>query len=125
IHSITDIQQIEFAKWIYCVIKSFWSRKVQRCGPALIGYVAGFFLPVALVRRFPWSFRMKRNSTVVLSLIMFLTLTVNAQERRPLKLIKTTPLPGFIGDFDHFAIDLRGKRLFLTAEDHKTVEVFD
>jgi len=74
---------------------------------------------------FPWSFKMKRNSAVVLSLIMFLTLTVNAQERRPLKLIKTTPLPGFIGDFDHFAIDLRGKRLFLTAEDHKTVEVFD
>src|SRR6266403_3777084 len=74
---------------------------------------------------FPWSFKMKRNSTVVLLLIVFLTLTANAQERQPLKLIKTTPLPGFTGDFDHFAIDLRGKRLFLTAEDHKTVEVFD
>src|ERR1700730_1947117 len=37
----------------------------------------------------------------------------------------TTPLPGFTGDFDHFAVDLKGKRLFLTAEDHKTVEVFD
>jgi len=68
---------------------------------------------------------MKRNSTVVLLLIMFFTLTVNAQERRPLKLIQTTPLTGFTGDFDHFAIDLQGKRLFLTAEDHKTVEVFD
>jgi DNA-binding beta-propeller fold protein YncE len=34
-------------------------------------------------------------------------------------------LPGFTGDFDHFAVDLKGKRLFLTAEDHKTVEVFD
>ena len=37
----------------------------------------------------------------------------------------TTPLPGFSGDFDHFALDLKGQRLFLTAEDHKTVEVFD
>ena len=68
---------------------------------------------------------MKRNSIVVLSLTMFLTLAVSAQEKLPLKLIKTTPLPGFTGDFDHFAIDLEGKRLFLTAEDHKSVEVFD
>ena len=37
----------------------------------------------------------------------------------------TTPLPGFTGDFDHFGVDLKGKRLFLTAEDHKSVEVFD
>jgi len=68
---------------------------------------------------------MKRNSIVGLSLTMFLTLAVSAQEKQPLKLIKTTPLPGFTGDFDHFAIDLQGKRLFLTAEDHKSVEVFD
>jgi hypothetical protein len=69
--------------------------------------------------------RMKRNSIVLLSLTVFLTLAASAQEKRPLKLIKSTPLPGFTGDFDHFAIDLQGKRLFLTAEDHKTVEVFD
>ena len=48
-----------------------------------------------------------------------------AQENAPMKLIATTPLPGFTGDFDHFAVDLKGKHLFLTAEDHKTVEVFD
>src|SRR5437879_4923301 len=45
--------------------------------------------------------------------------------KQPLKLVTTTPLPGFSGDFDHFALDLKGKRLFLTAEDHKTVDVFD
>jgi DNA-binding beta-propeller fold protein YncE len=50
---------------------------------------------------------------------------VNAQEKLPLKLVATTPLPGFSGDFDHFAVDLKGNRLFLAAEDHKTVEVFD
>jgi DNA-binding beta-propeller fold protein YncE len=50
---------------------------------------------------------------------------VGAQEKLPLKLVTTTPLPGFTGDFDHFGLDLKGKRLFLAAEDHKTVEVFD
>ena len=52
-------------------------------------------------------------------------LKLGAQEKMPMKLVATTPLPGFTGDFDHFAVDLKGKRLFLTAEDHKTVEVFD
>src|SRR5712671_7606913 len=52
-------------------------------------------------------------------------LTVGAQEKLPLKLVATTPMPDFTGDFDHFAVDLKGNRLFLAAEDHKTVEVFD
>jgi len=34
-------------------------------------------------------------------------------------------MPGFTGDFDHFGLDVKGNRLFLAAEDHKTVEVFD
>ena len=36
-----------------------------------------------------------------------------------------TELPGYSGDFDHFAVDLAGNRLFLAAEDHGTLEVFD
>lgn len=36
-----------------------------------------------------------------------------------------TELPGYTGDFDHFAFDVRGNRLFLAAEDHGTLEVFD
>jgi len=52
-------------------------------------------------------------------------LSTSAEVKQPLKLVVTTPLPGFSGDFDHFALDLKGKRLFLTAEDHKTVDVFD
>ncbi len=51
--------------------------------------------------------------------------TVNAQEKLPLKLIATTPMPGFTGDFDHFGLDLKGSRLFLASEGQKTVEVFD
>jgi len=50
---------------------------------------------------------------------------VKAQEKPPLKLIATTPMPGFTGDFDHFGLDLKGNRLFLASEVQKTVEVFD
>jgi DNA-binding beta-propeller fold protein YncE len=52
-------------------------------------------------------------------------LTAKAQEGLPLKLVAITPMPGFVGDFDHFGVDLKGNRLFLAAEERKTVEVFD
>jgi len=68
---------------------------------------------------------MKRTLGMCLSLVFAFAYVVAAQEKPPMKLVATTPLPGFSGDFDHFALDLKGQRLFLTAEDHKTVEVFD
>ncbi len=43
----------------------------------------------------------------------------------PLTLRTSIPPPGVQGAFDHFATDLEGNRLFLAAEEHKTVEVFD
>jgi DNA-binding beta-propeller fold protein YncE len=43
----------------------------------------------------------------------------------PLQLETSVALPGFTGDFDHFAVDEKSGRLFLAGEDHKTVEVFD
>src|SRR5207245_4773477 len=51
--------------------------------------------------------------------------SVNDQEKPPLKLVATTPASGLSEHFDQFAVDLKGNRLFLAAEDHKTVEVFD
>ena len=65
--------------------------------------------------------------TRALCSLLFVTFAVhaNAQGKPPLKLVATTPLPGFSGDFDHFGVDLKGNRLFLTAEEHQTVEVFD
>jgi DNA-binding beta-propeller fold protein YncE len=50
---------------------------------------------------------------------------VGAQGNAPLKLLHTTPLPDFKGDLDHSAVDLKGNRLFVTAEIHGTVEVFN
>lgn len=43
----------------------------------------------------------------------------------PLRLIRTVPLPGVQGDFDHFIVDLPDNRLFVATEDHRTLEVFD
>src|SRR6267154_910325 len=43
----------------------------------------------------------------------------------PLVLVKSIDLPGINGDFDHFTVDVKGNRLFLAAEEHHTVEVFD
>ena len=68
---------------------------------------------------------MKKSLGIFFVLFFAFTLSARSQEKLPLKLVATTPLPDFTGDFDHFAVDLKGKRLFLTAEDHKTVEVFD
>jgi DNA-binding beta-propeller fold protein YncE len=62
---------------------------------------------------------------IYMVILALCALTAWAQETLPLKLITTTPMPGFTGDFDHFGLDLNGNRLFLAAEEHKTVEVFD
>src|SRR5213595_617880 len=51
---------------------------------------------------------------------------VMAQTKEPLKLVATIPLPGLKdGDFDHFAPDIDGHRLFLTGEENEKVLVFD
>jgi DNA-binding beta-propeller fold protein YncE len=43
-----------------------------------------------------------------------------------LKLVSTIPISGLKdGDFDHFATDVGGHRLFLTAEENGKVQVFD
>jgi len=62
----------------------------------------------------------------VLMLAAFVSLfPVRAQNAAPLKLETSIALPGFTGDFDHFAFDAKSGRVFLAGEDHKTVEVFD
>jgi len=68
---------------------------------------------------------MRRLYPVFLTLIVAIGPRVTAQGNAPLKLLHTTTLPGFTGDLDHFAVDLTGHRLFVTAEAHKTVEVLD
>ena len=43
----------------------------------------------------------------------------------PLKLAGSVDLPGYTGDFDHFAIDRKDGRMFLAGEESAELEVFD
>jgi DNA-binding beta-propeller fold protein YncE len=69
---------------------------------------------------------MKKSIAMFLLIFAFSTVGMRAQVPGPLKLIQTIPLPGLKdGDFDHFQVDLPGKRLFLCAEDNSAIEVID
>lgn len=46
-------------------------------------------------------------------------------EEPPLTLLKTMYLPDIVGDFDHFAVDQKRNHLFVSAEVHHSVEMFD
>ena len=68
---------------------------------------------------------MLKSATIFLILAALPLLRSEPQQPQPLQLIGTTPLERFSGDLHHFAVDLKGNRLFLAAEEHKSVEVFD
>ena len=77
-----------------------------------------------------------RNIPLLLMIALLLLLTalmgvnisalyIEGQNAAPLLLKGSVELPGYTGDFDHFAVDQTRGRLLLAAEDHGTVEVFD
>lgn len=69
---------------------------------------------------------MKKSPLVLVTLFAVFSVPGWSQETAPLKLVQTFKLPPEVkGNFDHFAIDLRGGRLFATPEYHKAVLVFD
>jgi DNA-binding beta-propeller fold protein YncE len=69
---------------------------------------------------------MKPKRALALAILLSLGITAKAGDGSPLKLVATIPLPGLKdGDFDHFAPDVDGHRLFLTAEENDKVQVLD
>ncbi len=70
---------------------------------------------------------MNKSGVMILSAVFFALVTgVWAQPKPVLELLQTTPLPELHdGDFDHFAVDVAGGRLFSTAEENSKVLVFD
>lgn len=69
---------------------------------------------------------MKDNITKMgFALMLFLTATMARAQQAPLRLIHAIPLPNVHGRIDHFDIDLKGQRLFMSALGNNTVEVFD
>ena len=69
---------------------------------------------------------MKRTIAILVVMCGFFVGKTQSQEAAPLKLARTYKLPADVkGNFDHFAIDLAGNRLFATPEAYKAVLVFD
>ena len=66
------------------------------------------------------------RAMIVFMAALILSITASAQGKAPLQLSHSTPLPELHdGDFDHFAVDVEGKRLFSAAEENSKVLVFD
>lgn len=69
---------------------------------------------------------MKRTIAMLLVTCGLFALRTPGQDAPPLKLVQTFKLSADVkGNFDHFAIDLAGNRLFATPEAYKAVLVFD
>jgi DNA-binding beta-propeller fold protein YncE len=68
-----------------------------------------------------------KSKVMILFVVFWALVTGVCAEQKPvLELIHTTPLPELKdGDFDHFAADVAGSRLFATAEENSKVLVFD
>jgi DNA-binding beta-propeller fold protein YncE len=69
---------------------------------------------------------MKQIHIATFVFVLGLGISALGQDHMPLKLVATIPLPGLHdGDFDHFAPDVEGHRLFLTGEENEKVLVLD
>jgi DNA-binding beta-propeller fold protein YncE len=67
---------------------------------------------------------LNKSLTIVLIFVGLLAVDAKSQVPQPLTLVQTIPLPGLKdGDFDHFAVDVPGQRLFLAAEENAAVVV--
>lgn len=70
---------------------------------------------------------MHLRKLAMLSAIVLVALPASASAGtdEPLKLDGQSQLRGYTGDFDHLAVDRKTNRLFLAAEDHGSIEVFN
>ncbi|HTC75808.1 MAG TPA: hypothetical protein VK684_09550 [Edaphobacter sp.] len=70
----------------------------------------------------------KKNICFFSAIIFLICIPVSAkaaEPQTPITLLSTTYLPEIIGDFDHFAVDLKRNHLFVSAEVHHSIEMFD
>jgi DNA-binding beta-propeller fold protein YncE len=69
----------------------------------------------------------KLRATILVTAVLILIGGLWAQNKAPLALKQTIPVPGITkeGDFDHLAVDVQGNRLFIMGEDNSVVEIID
>lgn len=68
---------------------------------------------------------LSRRLAPSLACLTLLTSSFLLAQQSSVQLIHSVDLPGYTGDFDHFAVDYERNRVLLAAEDHGTLEVFD
>ena len=68
---------------------------------------------------------MKTCHLIATAMVCTLTMAAAALAADPLRLVQTIPLAGVEGRIDHFALDAKGKRLFVAALGNNSVEVVD
>lgn len=63
----------------------------------------------------------------IMALLLAPVLSIHGQDKSPLKLIQTIPMPNVQARMDHLGVDIKGKRLFAAAlgDNQNTVEVID
>lgn len=60
------------------------------------------------------------------AILCLLPMAANSQEQKqPLRLVQTIPLPGVKGRLDHMDVDVKGKRLFVAGLENGSLEVVD
>jgi DNA-binding beta-propeller fold protein YncE len=62
---------------------------------------------------------------VVLAFVLGWVVKSPAQEKTPLRLVQTVSLAGLQRHWDHFGVDVKSNRLFVTSGDEPVVDVFD
>jgi DNA-binding beta-propeller fold protein YncE len=65
-----------------------------------------------------------KKALFILAFVLVFGVRSPAQDKAPLRLTQTIDVPG-ARHWDHFGVDLKGNRLFLTSEEEPAVEVFD
>jgi DNA-binding beta-propeller fold protein YncE len=69
---------------------------------------------------------MKKRYSMLAAFLVLLAIPMKSQDAPPLRLAQTLTLPSDVkGNFDHFAADLKGNRLFATPEGYRAVLVFE
>src|SRR5579871_6033216 len=68
---------------------------------------------------------MKTTLAILLTSSLAFISPAHSENEAPAKLIQAIALPDVEGWMDHMSVDVKGKRLFVPAEQKKTLEVID
>ena len=71
---------------------------------------------------------MKKSLGVSVTALLFLSVFISRatpQEKEPLRLVQTIPMPNVKGRIDHMDVDVKGQRLFVAGLENGSLEVID